>query len=98
MGGITLLLYGVIATSGLRMFVDQKVDLSKSYNMILAAVTFTVGVSGASIMLPGNVELKGMALAAVTGVLLSVIFYVLSKTGLMNEEYVITDEKDELAA
>lgn len=35
MGGITLLLYGVIASSGIRMFVEQKVDFSKSYNMIL---------------------------------------------------------------
>jgi uracil permease len=98
MGGITLLLYGVIATSGLRMFVDQKVDLSKSYNMILAAVTFTIGVSGASIILPGNVELKGMAFAAVAGMLLSIIFYILAKTGLMNEEYIISEEEDDLAA
>jgi uracil permease len=97
MGGITVLLYGVIATSGLRMFVDQRVDLSKSYNMILAAVTFTIGVSGASIVLPGNVELKGMAFAAVVGMLLSIIFYVLGKTGLMNEKYIISEEKDDSA-
>ncbi|MCM0650395.1 uracil permease [Clostridium swellfunianum] len=89
MGGITILLYGVIASSGLRMFVEQKVDLSKSYNMILAAVTFIIGVSGASITLPGDVELKGMALAAVIGMLLSIMFYLLNKFGLMNEEYII---------
>lgn len=89
MGGITILLYGVIASSGLRMFVEQKVDLSKSYNMILAAVTFAIGVSGASIKLPGDVELKGMALAAVIGMLLSIMFYVIHKLGLMNEDYII---------
>lgn len=86
MGGITMLLYGVIAISGIRMLVESKVDFSKSYNMVLAAVTFTVGVSGASIML-GTVQLKGMALSAVVGVVLSIVFYVLNKFGLMNEEY-----------
>jgi uracil permease len=93
MGGITLLLYGVIASSGIRMFVEQKVDFSKSYNMILAAVTFIIGVSGASIKLVGDVELKGMALAAVIGMLLSIIFYVLNKLGLMNEQYVIHNDE-----
>lgn len=95
MGGITILLYGVIATSGLRIFVEQKVDFSKSYNMILAAVTFAVGVSGASIKLGGDVELKGMALAAVIGILLSIIFYILSKLGLMNEKYDLKSSSEE---
>jgi uracil permease len=93
MGGITLLLYGVIASSGIRMFVEQKVDFGKSYNMILAAVTFVIGVSGASIKLAGDVELKGMALAAVIGMLLSIIFYVLNKLGLMNETYIIHNDE-----
>ncbi|ERI91307.1 putative uracil permease [Clostridiales bacterium oral taxon 876 str. F0540] len=98
MGGITVLLYGVIASSGLRMFVEQKVDLSKSYNTILAAITFVIGVSGASIKLPGDVELKGMALAAVIGMLLSIMFYVFSRLGIMNEEYVINSNDKDLNA
>lgn len=86
MGGVTLLLYGIIASSGIRMLVENKVDFSKSYNMVLAAITFVIGVSGASINI-GQVQLKGMAFAAVVGVLLSLLFFVLSKLGLMNEEY-----------
>lgn len=86
MGGITLLLYGVIAVQGLRMFVEQKVDFSKNYNIVLGAVTFAVGVSGAHIFL-GKIELKGMALAAIVGVVLSILFYLLSKLGLLNEKY-----------
>ncbi|MGE5315453.1 MAG: uracil permease [Acidobacteriota bacterium] len=86
MGGISLLLYGVIASSGIRMLVDQKVDFSKSANMVLAAVTFVIGVSGAAITI-GTVELKGMALAAVSGVVLSIIFYALHRAGLMNDTY-----------
>lgn len=92
MGGITLLLYGVIASSGLRMLVEQKVDFSKSYNMVLGAITFVAGISGATIKLSSDVELKGMALAAVVGTALSIVFYVLDRLGWMNEKYIIKNE------
>lgn len=85
MGGITMLLYGVIAVQGFRMFVEQKVDFSKNSNMVLGAVTFVVGVSGASINI-GSVQLKGMAFAAIVGVVLSLIFWVLRKAKIMNDE------------
>jgi len=85
MGGITLLLYGVIAVQGFRMFVEQKVDFSKNRNMVLGAVTFVVGVSGASINI-GSVPLKGMAFAAIVGVVLSLILWAFGKLGWMNEE------------
>ena len=85
MGGITMLLYGVIAVQGFRMFVEQKVDFSKNSNMVLGAVTFVVGVSGASINI-GSVQLKGMAFAAIVGVVLSLIFWLLGKVNVMNKE------------
>ncbi|HPR85791.1 MAG TPA: hypothetical protein PLG33_07055, partial [Prolixibacteraceae bacterium] len=80
----TMLLYGVIAVQGFRMFVEQKVDFSKNSNMVLGAVTFVVGVSGASISI-GSVQLKGMAFAAIVGVVLSLIFWGLRKLNLLNE-------------
>lgn len=55
------------------MLVENKVDFSKSYNMVLASVTFVIGVSGASIMV-GTVQLKGMVFATVAGMVLSIIF------------------------
>jgi uracil permease len=85
MGGITMLLYGVIAVQGFRMFVEQKVDFSKNSNMVLGAITFVVGVSGASINI-GSVQLKGMAFAAIIGVVLSLIFWLLGKINVMNKE------------
>jgi len=85
MGGITLLLYGVIAVQGFRMFVEQRVDFSKNRNMVLGALTFVVGVSGAAINI-GSVQLKGMAFAAVIGVILSLFFWLLDKLGLMNKD------------
>jgi len=80
-----MLLYGVIAVQGFRMFVEQKVDFSKNGNMVLGAITFVVGVSGASIKI-GEVQLKGMAFAAIIGVVLSLIFWVLGKTNILNKE------------
>ena len=85
MGGITMLLFGVIAVQGFRIYVEQKVDFSKNSNMVLGAVTFVVGVSGASINI-GSVQLKGMAFAAITGVVLSLLFFLFTKLGLMNKE------------
>ena len=85
MGGITMLLYGIIAVQGFRIFVEQKVDFSKNRNMVLGAVTFVAGISGAGINI-GSVQLKGMALAAITGVILSLVFWRFDKLGMMNSE------------
>ena len=85
MGGITMLLFGVIAVQGFRMFVEQKVDFSKNRNMVLGAITFVIGVSGAAINI-GSVQLKGMAFAAIVGIVLSLIFWILDKLGIMNKD------------
>lgn len=85
MGGITLLLFGVIAMQGFRIYVEQKVDFSKNINMILGAITFVAGVSGATLTI-GSVQLKGMALAAFIGVVLSLIFWIFDKLGVLNKE------------
>jgi uracil permease len=74
MGGVCLLLFGVIAAAGIRMLVDQRVDYTNPSNLILTAVTLIVGVSGASITL-GPVELKGMALASVVAIGLSLVMW-----------------------
>ena len=84
-GGVSFLLFGTIATSGLRTFMEEKVDFSKSRNLILASVIFIVGLSGIKITL-GFVELKGMGLATVVAMVLGIAFMIFDKLGLMNEE------------
>ena len=84
MGGISLLLFGVIAASGIRMIVEEKVDYSKASNLILSSVVFIVGISGAFLKI-GHVQLKGMALATVVGMILSIIFHMLEKYKLTND-------------
>ncbi len=83
-GGISFLLFGTIATSGLRTFIEEKVDFSKSRNLILTSVIFIVGLSGIKLTL-GTIELKGMGLATVVAMVLSISFMIFDKLGIMNE-------------
>lgn len=49
MGGVSLLLYGVIGASGIRVLIESKVDYSKAQNLILTSVILIIGVSGAKV-------------------------------------------------
>ncbi|AKH64864.1 MULTISPECIES: uracil permease [Photorhabdus] len=77
MGGVSLLLYGVIGASGIRVLIDSKVDYNKAQNLILTSVILIIGVSGAKINI-GVAELKGMALATIVGIGMSLIFCLIS--------------------
>jgi len=85
MGGICLLLFGTIAASGIRMIVEARIDYSKSKNLVLTALVFVIGISGISINI-GNVQLKGMVLATIGGIIISLFMYVIEKLGLSNDE------------
>ncbi len=82
-GGVTFLLYGMIGTSGIRLLVDQKVDYSKTQNLILTSVVFIAGLSGLEVNFFG-IQLRGMVLASVVAVVISTVFYVLNKLNLTN--------------
>lgn len=77
MGGVSLLLYGVIGASGIRVLIESKVDYNKAKNLILTSVILIIGVSGATVHI-GAAELKGMALATIVGIGLSLIFKLIS--------------------
>ncbi len=74
MGGVSLLLFGLIASNGLRMLVSAKVDFSKARNLMLVSAILVVGVgmecSGIKIPI-GNYEIPGMAASAVLGIVLN---------------------------
>lgn len=83
-GGITFLLYGMIGTSGLRLLVEKKVDFNKVQNLILTSVVFVTGLSGLSINV-SSISLKGMNLASVVAIIISLLFYLFNKYNLANE-------------
>ena len=84
-GGISFLLYGMIGTSGLRILVDSRVDYGNSRNLALTSVIFVTGLSGIAVKF-GNVQLTGMVLACVVGMILSLVFYVLEYFKLTNDQ------------
>ncbi|WP_128103272.1 uracil permease [Paenibacillus sp. DCT19] len=85
MGGVSLLLFGVIAASGLRILVEQKVDFTKPTNLILTTLVLVVGLSGAEISFYG-VHLKGMALATIVGIFMSLLFKLFEVIGWSNDK------------
>ncbi|WP_295239188.1 uracil permease [Veillonella sp.] len=85
MGGVSILLFGIIAASGLRMLVERKVDYTRPDNLILTSVVMITGLSGAQVSL-GPVVLQGMGLATVVAIVLSLCFTIFRKTGLGNKQ------------
>ena len=73
-GGISIVLFGMIASIGARTLVDNKVNFHKARNLIIAAVILVLGIGGAAVPFAiGSVDfnIEGMALAAIVGIILN---------------------------
>ncbi len=76
MGGISLLLFGLIASSGLRLLVKSGIDYSHSRNLILSSVVLVIGIgmeTGGFTIPIGKYSIPGMALATFVGIILNLI-------------------------
>ena len=71
-GGISFLLFGVIASSGLRVLIDNRVDFDKKRNLMIASVILVIGIGNAYLQL-GQYQFSGLAVAAVLGIILNLI-------------------------
>jgi uracil permease len=78
MGGISMLLFGIIASSGLRTIVESGVDYKDKRNLTISSVIFVVGIGGGRLAfgIGGGVEfqLAGVALATLVGIILNLVF------------------------
>ena len=72
LGGIMLLLFGMIASVGIKTLQDSAVDLHKTRNQVIISVILTTGVGGAVLQV-GNFSLAGIGLSAIVGVVLNLI-------------------------
>lgn len=86
MGGITIILFGMIASAGLRTLIDNKVDFSDTRNLLIASIIFTLGVGGISIEFSKNVIFQGVGPATIIGILLN-LFLPKKKEIPKTEEY-----------
>ena len=71
MGGVSILLFGMIASIGLRTLSEAKIDFSKSRNLIVVSLMLVMGLSGVEFTIVQGVTLSGMSLAAIIGVVLN---------------------------
>ena len=72
LGGMSILLYGVIASNGLKVLIKERVDFGQMRNLIIASAMLVLGLGGAILKL-GPVTLSGTALSAMTGIILNLI-------------------------
>lgn len=80
LGGVSILLFGIIASSGLRMLVENKIDFDHKRNLVIASVILILGIGGGKLLWhnafgiqDNDFAIEGMALAAIVGVLLNII-------------------------
>jgi len=72
MGGVCVLLFGLIASSGLRMLVESGIDYSHSRNLILSSVVLVIGIGNLSLTF-GTYQIPAMALATLVGIVLNLV-------------------------
>lgn len=85
LGGIMILLFGLIASVGIRTLVESKADLSKPRNQVIISIILSVGLGGAALEIEGF-HLAGIGLASVVGVVLNLILPDHSKPVHIDEE------------
>lgn len=76
-GGVSIILFGMISAVGVRTLVEEKVDFTKSRNLIIAAAIFILGLGNAEFVFnigDAEVKLGGLALAAIVGIILNLVF------------------------
>ena len=79
MGGISIILFGMIASVGMRVMVENKIDFSSGRNMLIAAFVLTLGMmsilgeNNPAVIDLGFIQLQGLSLATIVGIILNLI-------------------------
>jgi uracil permease len=81
LGGIMLLLFGMIASIGIKTLVDSKTNMNETRNQVIVSIVLTVGIGGAVISY-GTFSLAGIGLAAAVGIILNLILPATKKEDL----------------
>ena len=72
LGGMSILLYGVIASTGLKVLIESRVDFGQVRNLIVASSMLVLGLGGAVLNI-GAITLSGTALSAIVGIILNLV-------------------------
>ncbi|MCI6151804.1 MAG: uracil-xanthine permease family protein [Fusobacterium perfoetens] len=74
MGGISVILFGMIASIGMRTLIESKLDFSLSRNLLISSLILVLGIGIDNIVIWKTVSLSGLAIAAIVGIILNKIF------------------------
>ncbi|KXG43739.1 uracil permease [Tepidibacillus decaturensis] len=97
MGGVSILLFGIIASAGLRMLVDNGIDYSDKRNLVISSVIMVIGVGNAALKLKGiHVDIEGMALATIVGIILNLVLPKQAKESEELEMEIVTKQTKEV--
>ncbi|MGI6073713.1 MAG: uracil-xanthine permease family protein [Fermentimonas sp.] len=72
LGGIMLLLFGMIASTGINNMIHNKTDMNNTRNLIIVSLILTTGIGGAVLQI-GNFSITGIGLSALIGIVLNLI-------------------------
>ena len=84
-GGISIVLYGMISSVGVRILVKSQLNFGNSRNLMIAAIIFVLGIGCDSIPITDTVSISGLALAAFAGIFLAIVLPV-GKDDIMERE------------
>jgi uracil permease len=73
LGGVTIILYGMIASVGLRTLIENKVNMASNRNLLIVSVIFSFGVGGMIFKFGPDFEFAGIASAAIAGIILNLV-------------------------
>ncbi|WP_056975022.1 uracil-xanthine permease family protein [Holzapfeliella floricola] len=73
LGGVSFLLFGVIASSGLRILVENKTDFNNRRNLMIASSILVIGVGDAMLQLNPQLSFSGLTVATVIGIALNLV-------------------------
>lgn len=73
LGGVTIILYGMIASVGMRTLIENKVNLASNRNLLVVSVILSTGVGGLILKFSPDFEFAGIATAAIFGIILNLV-------------------------
>lgn len=82
-GGMTIILYGLIAANGVKVLIKDRTDLGDMKNLVIVSTMLVIGLGGASLSL-GSVTLSGMSLAAIIGILINAFLNLITRNDKVN--------------
>lgn len=94
LGGMSIILYGVIASNGLKVMIEERTDFNQARNLIIASSMLVLGLGGATLSLGSFVSLSGTALSALAGIILNLVLPK-EETELEVETQIETEIKEE---